>query len=112
MAFTEYWKQQEVDLAIRWGVRGVSSISSRRKNFIQEKEIQDPVTGETIPYFSVLKRLQRQLLQIPFAALAALLLGSLITLCFGIEVFISEIYHGPMQQALVGKQQPMLFFER
>ncbi|KAF1814789.1 DUF590-domain-containing protein [Eremomyces bilateralis CBS 781.70] len=99
--FTEYWKHQEVELAIRWGVRHVSQIENRRREFKHEKEIRDPVTGEMVTWFPVRKRLQRQLLQIPFAACVLVALGSLIATCFGIEIFISEIYNGPMKWLLV-----------
>ena len=46
--FTEWWKHQEVDLGVRWGVRGVSRIETKRKDFRHEKQITDPVTGEKI----------------------------------------------------------------
>ncbi|RDI88360.1 hypothetical protein Vi05172_g1080 [Venturia inaequalis] len=101
IVFTEYWKHQEVDLAVRWGVRGVSKMEVKRKEFQHEKQITDPVTGEQVAMFSATKRLQRQLLQVPFALGAATILGSLIATCFGIEVFISEIYHGPLKWLLV-----------
>ncbi|ORY17824.1 calcium-activated chloride channel-domain-containing protein [Clohesyomyces aquaticus] len=99
--FTEWWKHQEVDLGVRWGVRGVSRIETKRRDFMHEKEITDPVTGERVLMFPSTKRLQRQLLQIPFALVAASLLGALIATCFGIEVFISEIYNGPFKSLLV-----------
>jgi anoctamin-10 len=99
--FTEYWKHQEADLGVRWGVRGVSKIETKRKNFQHEKQITDPITGETISIFPAVKRLQRQLWQIPFALGAATLQGALIATCFGIEVFISEIYNGPFKSILV-----------
>ncbi|KAF2085021.1 DUF590-domain-containing protein [Saccharata proteae CBS 121410] len=99
--FTEYWKHQEYDLGVRWGVRGVSNIEIQRKDFEHEKIITDPVTGEKVRIFSASKRLQRQLLQIPFAIIAATVLGTLIATCFGIEIFISEIYNGPFKTVLV-----------
>ena len=99
--FTEYWKHQEVDLGIRWGVRGVSRIDTKRKDFQHEKEIIDPVTGEKVLIFPATRRLQRQLLQVPFALGAACVLGSLIATCFGIEIFISEVYDGPFKSVLV-----------
>ncbi|KAF1978416.1 DUF590-domain-containing protein [Bimuria novae-zelandiae CBS 107.79] len=99
--FTEYWKHQEVDLGVRWGVRGVSRIEQKRKNFRHEHITTDPITGEQVGIFSVKKRLQRQLLQVPFALAAASLLGALIATCFGIEVFISEVYNGPLKSVLV-----------
>lgn len=101
IVFTEYWKHQEVDLGIRWGVRGVSRIDTKRKDFQYEKEIIDPVTGERIQIFPATTRLQRQLLQVPFALGAACVLGSLIATCFGIEIFISEVYDGPFKSVLV-----------
>ncbi|KAF2431235.1 DUF590-domain-containing protein [Tothia fuscella] len=99
--FTEYWKHQEVDLAVRWGVRGVSKMETHRREFKHEKEATDPITGETVRIFPATKRLQRQLLQVPFAIGTAIALGVLIATCFGIEVFISEIYDGPLKSVLV-----------
>lgn len=61
----------------------------------------DPVTGEKTPQFPVQRRLQRQLLQIPFAFLAVLMLGTLYATSFAIEIFMSEIYGGPGQRILV-----------
>ncbi|KAI9690003.1 MAG: hypothetical protein M1822_009885 [Bathelium mastoideum] len=101
VVFVEYWKHQEVDLAVRWGVRNVSRIEHKRKGFKYEFEATDPVTGEKVQIFPATKRLQRQLLQIPFAIAAAILLGTLIATCFGIEIFISEIYDGPLKSILV-----------
>ncbi|KAF2663758.1 hypothetical protein BT63DRAFT_379599 [Microthyrium microscopicum] len=101
IAWTEYWKHQEVDLAIRWGVRNVSKIESQRQTFTYTKETTDPVTGEKMRYFSPFARLQRQLLQIPFALVVVTLFGCLIAMCFGIEVFISEVYNGPLKSILV-----------
>lgn len=101
VGFIEYWKYQEADLAVRWGVRGVSSIETQRHDFAPEKSITDPVTGQEMAFFPHQKRLQRQLLQLPFVILAALVLGTIIATCFAIEIFVSEIYNGPGQSALV-----------
>ena len=103
--FVEYWKHQELDLAIRWGVKGVSTIEEKRREFRHEKEVKDPVTGEMVQFFPATKRLTRQALQIPFALLASLALGSLIATCFGIEIFLSEVYSGPFKGILVGLTQ-------
>lgn len=99
--FIEYWKRQEVDLAVRWGVKGVSAIQEKRKEFQHEKEFKDPITGETVSVFPAMKRLYRQVLQIPFAVLASLALGLIIATCFGIEIFLSEVYNGPFKGVLV-----------
>lgn len=101
VVFTEYWKHQEADLAVRWGVHGVSKIQTKRREFEHEKESTDPVTGEKMQIFPATKRLQRQLLQVPFAIAAAVVLGSLIATCFGIEIFITEVYNGPLKGVLV-----------
>lgn len=101
VTFVEYWKHQELNLAIRWGVNGVSAIQEKRKDFKHEKEVKDPVTGETVQVFPATKRLARQALAIPFALLASLALGSLIAVCFGIEIFLSEVYSGPFKGGLV-----------
>ncbi|KAK7734961.1 hypothetical protein SLS53_007738 [Cytospora paraplurivora] len=99
--FFEYWKKKEVDLAVQWGVRGVSRIQHPRSEFQFERVVQDPVTGEHVKVYPPLKRLQRQLLQLPFAIVCLLVLGSLIIFCFAIEIFLSEVYNGPLKQYLV-----------
>jgi hypothetical protein len=81
----------------------VSKIQQKRPQFKHESEVKDPVTGEKIKLYSPIKRLARQLLQVPFAIAAAIVLGSLIATCFGIEIFISEVYGGPFKAYLVGK---------
>lgn len=101
IVFVEYWKHQEYDLAVKWGVKGVSKIHSKRREYQHEKEATDPVTGETVKIFPATKRLQRQLLQVPFAIAAAIVLGSLIATAFAIEIFISEVYSGPLKSILV-----------
>lgn len=117
VVFIEYWKKQEIDLAVQWGVRGVSKIQRKRPQFKHEKEIKDPITGEEVKIYSPLKRLARQLLQIPFAIAAASILGGLIATCFGIEVFINEVYHGPFKSYLVslskdGLTEQKLMYDR
>ncbi|RDW63886.1 plasma membrane stress response protein-like protein [Coleophoma crateriformis] len=101
VVFIEYWKKQQTDLSVEWGVRGVSKITQKRPNFKHETIIKDPITGEDIRVYSPMKRLSRQLLQIPFALAASLVLGSLIATCFAIEIFISEVYDGPFKSYLV-----------
>ncbi len=99
--FVEYWKKQEIDLAFQWGVSGINKIQHARPEFKHEGEVKDPITLEPIKTYSPFKRLSRQLLQIPFALLAAILLGTLICTCFSIEIFISEVYSGPLKSILV-----------
>jgi hypothetical protein len=101
VVFFEHWKMKEVDLAVQWGVRGVSKIQHPRPQFRFEREGVDPVTGEIVKVYSPYKRLARQLLQVPFAAACVAALGGVIAGCFAIEVFINEVYNGPFKQYLV-----------
>ena len=82
-------------------MRGVSEIQEKRHDFKHDKEVQDPVTGETLLVFSSTKRLLRQSLALPFGILAMLALGTIIAICFGIEIFLSEVYNGPFKSILV-----------
>ena len=101
VVFVEYWKRQELELSIRWGVKNVSSIEDKRKEFRPEKHTRDPVTGEDVAYFPARKRLLRQLLQIPLAIVTAISLGTIICFSYAIEIFISEVYSGPFKYLLV-----------
>ncbi|KAI0386032.1 DUF590-domain-containing protein [Hypomontagnella monticulosa] len=100
IVFFEWWKKKEVDLAVQWGVRGVSRIQRPRTQFKWEREAADPVTGEAVKFYSPVKRLQTQLLQIPFALGCLAILGALYVFCFSIEIFLSEIYNGPFKSYL------------
>ncbi|SMQ47056.1 unnamed protein product [Zymoseptoria tritici ST99CH_3D7] len=100
VVFVEWWKHRERDLAIRWGVRGVGAIDTKRTGFVPTTEVEDPATGEIQKIFPATERVKRQLLQLPFAILAIVVLGSLIFACFAIEIFIGEIYDGPGKSIL------------
>jgi hypothetical protein len=100
IVFVEYWKRQEVDLGIRWQVKGVSVLQTRRRQFKPEREVKDEITGEVRAVFPWSKRLLRQLLQIPFALLAASALGAIIATGFAIEIFLCELYNGPFKTYL------------
>lgn len=110
ITFFEYWKRQEIDLGVRWGVKDVGAIQEKRREFQHEKEVKDPITGETVQIFPATKRLSRQLLQIPFAVLASLALGTLIATCFGIEILLSEVYSGPFKSVLVSLPECMIYW--
>jgi anoctamin-10 len=99
--FFEWWKKKEVDLAVQWGVRGVSRIQHPRTQFQWEREVADPVTGEPVKYYPPTKRLQTQLLQVPFVIACTLVLGALYIFCFGIEIFLTQVYDGPFKSYLV-----------
>lgn len=101
VVFFEYWKKKEVDLAVQWGVRGVSKIQHPRPQFQWEYEAEDGVTGEPVKVYPPLKRLRTQLLQIPFALTCIAVLGGLVVTCNSLEIFINEVYNGPGKQYLV-----------
>ncbi|KAK5996205.1 hypothetical protein PT974_04634 [Cladobotryum mycophilum] len=97
--FLEYWKIREVDLSIRWDVKGVNKTKVNRPEFQWEKKIIDRF-DRTIHYFPKWKSIARQLLQIPFMIFAAVALGIIISSVFAIEVLISDSYEGPYQSYL------------
>ena len=59
--FVEYWKREEIDLSIRWDVRGVGELKVNRPQYVWEREETDPVTGEVKRIFPTHKRVLRQL---------------------------------------------------
>ncbi|KAF4493812.1 IST2 [Fusarium agapanthi] len=79
--FLEYWKIQEIDLSLRWNVKGVQHVKVNRPQFRWKKVV-------------------RQLLQIPFLIVAFLALGVTIIAVFTIEILISETYAGPYKDYL------------
>ncbi|KAK3936834.1 transmembrane protein 16K [Diplogelasinospora grovesii] len=97
--FVEYWKLKEIDLSIRWGVKGIGSLKTDRPQFIYEKVIVDDA-GRTKHYYPRWKQIARRLVQIPFVLAAALSLGALIVVVVAIEVLISEAYDGPHKRYL------------
>ncbi|KAK5624779.1 hypothetical protein RRF57_000495 [Xylaria bambusicola] len=102
--FFEWWKKKEVDLAVQWGVRNVSRIQHPRAQFQWDYEAPDPVTGEPVQHYPPTKRLRTQMLQIPFAFGCVLVLGALYVFCFGIEIFLTQVYDGPFKSYLVRGQ--------
>ncbi|RKF73318.1 uncharacterized protein GcM1_244016 [Golovinomyces cichoracearum] len=99
--FVEYWKKQEKQLAVKWGTINSCKNSQQLLNIEHESSLKDPATRATVPIYSLIQRLLIKSLQIPFAGAAAIALGGLIAACFAIEVFISEIYNGPLKFYLV-----------
>ena len=91
-------------------MKGVSAIQEKRREFQHEKEVKDPITGETVQIFPATKRLSRQVLQLPFAVLASVALGTIIAVCFGIEIFLTEVYNGPFKSVLVSFSEVQLLY--
>lgn len=98
--FFEYWKKKELDLAVQWGVRRVSEIQQLRPQFQWDYEQEDPITGEAVRVYPPMKRLQTQILQVPFALVCIIALGSLSLTAISLEIFINEVYNGSGKQYL------------
>ncbi|KAJ4293546.1 hypothetical protein N0V90_008829 [Kalmusia sp. IMI 367209] len=92
--FLEYWKIREVDLSIRWNVRGVGKLKVNRPQFQYEREFVDDA-GRTQQHFPRWKRIVRQLAVVPFLLLSTILLCVVIVAVFALETFIVEGYDGP-----------------
>ncbi|KEQ78134.1 hypothetical protein M436DRAFT_60067 [Aureobasidium namibiae CBS 147.97] len=92
IVFVEWWKRQEIDLSIRWDVKGVGALKVNRVQYAWEKEEIDSITGEARKIFPAHKRAARQLLFLPFAALAGVALSSVLMVTFLAEAIISDVY--------------------
>jgi hypothetical protein len=100
VVFNELWARRQKDLATRWGVKHCSLVEHRRAAFEGTTQATDPVTGETRKIFSPWQRLQREALSIPFALVAGTFLAAVLTGIFSVEVFLGEIYDGPLKSIL------------
>ncbi|KAF1967441.1 hypothetical protein BU23DRAFT_483560 [Bimuria novae-zelandiae CBS 107.79] len=92
--FLESWKIREIDLSIRWKVRGVGKLKVNRPQFQYEKEVVDDA-GRVHHIFPRRKRIIRQLAAVPFLGLSTILLTFVIATVFALETFIVEGYDGP-----------------
>ncbi|CAO3563241.1 unnamed protein product [Mortierella alpina] len=106
--FTECWKRNEKKLALLWGVRHVSKTEMRRPFFKGDTEIEDPITGEVLPFFSPWKRWSRKVAGIPVVIGGALALSTVITAVFAIEVFLTIYYDGYLKEILI--YAPMVLY--
>lgn len=98
--FLEYWKIQQIDLSIRWDVKGVGTVKVNRPQFRWERVTVDR-TGRKTHYVSRRKQVLRQLLQIPVMAAATLVLSMIILGVFALETLVSEGYNGPYKNVIV-----------
>lgn len=98
IVFVEYWRKKQKKLISRWGS---NECRYQTPEFHDESIVNDSSSRNKSQIFFSLKRLAKQLLQIPFGLAAIIGLGGLIAVCFGIEVFISEIYDGPIKKFLI-----------
>ncbi|PFH61331.1 hypothetical protein XA68_17633 [Ophiocordyceps unilateralis] len=94
IVFVEYWKLKQLDLSMRWQVKGVGRLTTDRPQFFYDSVIVDDA-GRTRHCYPRWKQIARWLAQVPVVLVAALSLGALIAIVFAIEVLISEAYDGP-----------------
>ncbi|KAJ5691818.1 Acyl-CoA N-acyltransferase [Penicillium macrosclerotiorum] len=88
--FVEYWKHEGHFSGTNQATRIQGRERDSRREYRREARV-----------FSATRRMQRQLLQIPFALFAAIGLGVIIATCFAIEIFIAELYNGPLKTYLI-----------
>lgn len=86
---------KERKLAVRWGTVGVSHVDARRKEFKPRIVRKDAATGEDEEVFEWWRREMRIALSIPVIVFFVMLLGAVLTTMFVVEVFASQLYHGP-----------------
>lgn len=96
----ELWRMKERKLAVRWGTLGVSEVDRRRHDFMPRTTRTDPATEETEEVFEWWRRELRVVLSLPIVAFFASALAATMTLMFVVEIFITQLYHGPLKQAV------------
>lgn len=99
--YVEYWKMQEEQLAVQWGMNKTCKNIYKLSRSQYDSTLIESTIGNSVQIYVYIKRLSIQLLQIPFAVAAIFALGGIIATCFAIEIFISEIYNGPFKSYLV-----------
>ncbi|CBQ69260.1 related to IST2-Plasma membrane protein that may be involved in osmotolerance [Sporisorium reilianum SRZ2] len=98
--FVELWRMKERKLAVRWGTLGVSEVDRRRHDFVPRATRIDPATEEPEEVFEWWRRELRVILSLPTVAFFASVLAATMTLMFVVEIFITQLYHGPLKQAV------------
>lgn len=96
----ELWRMKERKLAVRWGTLGVASVDRRRHDFVPREKRTDPATEEPEEVFEWWRRELRVILSLPVVALFASALAATMTLMFVVEIFVTQLYHGPGKQAV------------
>lgn len=95
--FLASWHRRENILALRWGVKGSSILETPRPAFIAESFEIDKVTSIKKPTSPFWKRVAKQLSSIPLILGAIGVVGILQSLALVIEIFIVQVYHGPLK---------------
>ncbi|CAN6617983.1 hypothetical protein TRVA0_007S01112 [Trichomonascus vanleenenianus] len=100
LCFIEAWKRRQDQLALRWVNKGYPLIETRRVSFHGDVKITDAVTGSVRPYSSKWRRLGKQLAFVPIALGTASVLSLFLALVFVIEIFLVQVYEGPLKSIL------------
>jgi len=79
----------------------VTRSESRRPTFKGDSIVTDPITGEPTPFFSPWKRWGRKIYGFPVVVGGAFALSVVLTIVFGVEVFLEVYYDGYMKEVLV-----------
>lgn len=98
--FVELWRMKERKLAVRWGTLGVSTVDRRRHDFVPRITRVDPATEEPEEVFEWWRRELRVVLSLPVVAFFASVLAATMTLMFVVEIFVTQLYHGPLKVAV------------
>lgn len=95
--FLQVWQRKESTLAFKWGVANSSSLETPRPQFVPEKTVTDPITGEQKGYYPKWKRALTQLSSIPLAVAAIIVVMILQLISLALEIIIGQLYHGPLK---------------
>lgn len=98
--FIELWTRRQGQLAARWNVRNCSKMEHQRAAYTAGAIPQRPNYESMSSKMSRLSRLSRELLVVPFALVAATFLALVLTGLLATEVFIGEVYDGPLKSIL------------
>lgn len=98
--FVELWRMKQRKLAVRWGTLGVGQVDRRRHDFVARTTRIDPATDEPEEVFEWWRRELRVILSLPIVAFFASVLAATMTLMFVVEIFVTQLYHGPLKQAV------------
>ncbi|VVT58266.1 uncharacterized protein SAPINGB_P006120 [Magnusiomyces paraingens] len=98
--FIHLWKRKENLLALRWGVKGSSAHTTPRSAFKPNAFEMDKITGVITPTYSYWRRVAKQLVSVPLILGAVAVIFLLQSLALVIEIFIVQVYHGPLKPVL------------
>ena len=98
--FIGLWERKQNQLASRWDVKDCTKMEQKRADFVGNPKEMVSSETDSVPTFSSLTRLFREMLVIPFAFVSAAFLAAVLTSIFAIEVFIGEVYDGPLKSVL------------